>query len=164
MIAYPSTRQDFSVRQEQGLQPTDLWSLRQPGILIADDDPCIRSLLSFAFQANGFSVWLAENGREALDLYPPRADEIDFVLLDVCMPVLDGIQTFNLLLDFNPALRCCIMSGSIQDDEERQLLQDGALHVFRKPVRPAQIVRFFQEQAALPAVADSTAAPAAPEW
>ncbi len=59
-------------------------------ILFADDDYKIRDTVKTYFTANGFDVSLAENGQEAVDL--TCLHDFDLIILDVMMPVLDGIS------------------------------------------------------------------------
>lgn len=59
-------------------------------ILCVDDSPTIRKLVKKALQPEGFAVYEAENGKDALDLCSKEA--IDFFLVDVNMPVMDGFS------------------------------------------------------------------------
>ncbi|MDQ3811498.1 MAG: response regulator [Chloroflexota bacterium] len=57
-------------------------------VLVVDDEPNIRSIVSALLRAEGYAVETAANGQEALARV--RADHFDAVLLDVLMPVMDG--------------------------------------------------------------------------
>jgi DNA-binding response OmpR family regulator len=59
-------------------------------ILLVDDDPDIRFLMKLILQKEGFTVFFAENGRQALDLW--QRQPVDLILLDVVMPSLDGFE------------------------------------------------------------------------
>jgi DNA-binding NtrC family response regulator len=84
---------------------------RCPGVLVVDDDVAVRSLLGAALPRLDFTVWLAESGAEALELYRRYRDEIAVVLLDVLMPGLDGPATLAALQKENPGVRHLFMSG-----------------------------------------------------
>jgi CheY-like chemotaxis protein len=93
---------------------------RKCGILVVDDQEHLRGMLRIGLRQAGFSVWLAANGREALDLYRSYRAVIDVVLLDVHMPDLDGPQTLAELQRLSPQIRCCFLSadfGSYTEDE-----------------------------------------------
>src|ERR1041385_1655495 len=94
-------------------RPVSLTTPREssPGILVADDEPCIRNLLGVVLGRYGFRVWLAPHGEQAVELYCRHRSEIALVLLDVRMPVLDGPATFAALRRINPTVRCCFMSA-----------------------------------------------------
>ena len=79
----------------------------QPGILVVDDDKHIRNLLHVGLPLYGFSVWLAADGKEAVELYRRVGQDIAVVLLDVRMPGIGGPQTLSTLQALNPAVRSC---------------------------------------------------------
>jgi anti-anti-sigma factor len=103
------------------------------GILVADDDPVIRRLLAARLRQEGFPVWLAEHGRQAVELYRRHGLQTAAVLLDVQMPSLDGPATLTALRQLCPAVRCCFMTGDPTPWTEEALLRMGAGRVFLKP-------------------------------
>lgn len=106
---------------------------QRPGILVVDDEPLVRKLLERALELEGFRVWPAADGGQALTLYRDRGQEIAVVLLDVRMPGLDGLQTLSALQQLNPDVCCCLMSGHTGNYDHSELLKHGAAHVFPKP-------------------------------
>src|SRR5699024_6499935 len=66
-------------------------------LLVVDDEPNIRDLLSAALRFAGFSVATAANGNEALK--EARDSQIDLILLDVMMPDMDGITVSRALCE-----------------------------------------------------------------
>ena len=108
---------------------------RPHGVLIADDEADVRDVLHDRLRQEGFSVWLAADGQEALDLYRNHCATIDVVLLDVRMPGLNGPQTLAALRELTPQIRCCFMSGSFGSYTEERLRDLGAATVFAKPFR-----------------------------
>jgi CheY-like chemotaxis protein len=118
---------------------------RNPGILIADDQALILTLLKFEVESRGFNAWLALDGDDALDLYRRHHDEIDVVLLDVHMPGLDGPRTLEALRRLNPDVVACFMSGDLSIYTEEDLIDRGAAWVFGKPFRPAVVADLLQQ-------------------
>jgi CheY-like chemotaxis protein len=104
----------------------------RPGVLVVDDEHLVRVMVQLGLERNGFYVWLAPNGREAIDLYRQHKDSIAVVLLDVRMPGLDGPQTLDALRHLNPEARACFMSGDTGDYEPEELRQRDAA-VIAKP-------------------------------
>src|SRR5205814_4909737 len=108
---------------------------RAYGILVVDDEAAMRGVLNIAMRQQGFVVWLAANGREALDLYRRHRAAIDVILLDVRMPGLDGPQTLAALQEINPHVRCCFMSGDLGSYTEGVLRDFKAAAGLPKPLR-----------------------------
>jgi two-component system, OmpR family, response regulator len=114
---------------------------RPHGVLVADDEPLARHVLHDTLQRHGFVVWLAADGQEALDLYRNHCKTIDVVLLDICMPGLDGPQTLAALKQVSPQVRCCFMSGEFGSYTEERLRELGAATVFEKPFHLDEVAR-----------------------
>jgi DNA-binding response OmpR family regulator len=100
-----------------------------------DDDAALRHLLNLALQRQGFRVWLAASGAEAVALFQRERGGIDLALLDVCMPERDGPQTLADLRRLDPDLPCCFMSGHTAQYSHDDLLNLGAARFFDKPFR-----------------------------
>ena len=121
--------------QAAAAEPTVRQPCEKPGVLVVDDEHMVRIMVQLGLERNGFDVWLARNGREAIDLYRRHTEEIAVVLLDVRMPGLDGLQTLEVLRELNPEVLACFMSGDTGAYEPEELLQRGAAYVIAKPFR-----------------------------
>ncbi len=64
-------------------------------ILVADDDPDILSIVSMSLETQGYRVFTAANGREAVDA--TRENQPDLVLMDMMMPVVSGYEAVTEL-------------------------------------------------------------------
>jgi len=64
-------------------------------ILVADDDPDILSIVSMSLEAQGYAVYKATNGREAVDL--AKQHHPDLVLMDMMMPIVSGYEAVTEL-------------------------------------------------------------------
>jgi CheY-like chemotaxis protein len=103
------------------------------GVLVVDDEHMVRIVVRLGLERHGFDVWIASNGREAIDIYRQHRNDIDVALVDVCMPGLDGPQVLDELRSLNPAVLVCFMSGNTGAYTPQHLIQRGAAHVFAKP-------------------------------
>jgi len=110
------------------------------GVLVADDEPLVLSVLETVISRAGFRVWLAVHGYQAIDLYKRHQDGIAAVLLDVRMPGLDGPRTLLELRRQCPRVRCCFMTGNPLPYTIEGLLQMGVARVFRKPIASTDII------------------------
>ena len=128
-------------------EPVESKTPRAYGILIVDDEPGVRGVLKVAMSEQGFSVWLAASGPEALDLYRRIHEAIDVVLMDVRMPGLDGPETLAALQNLDPQVRCCFMSGELGKYTEERLLDMGALAIIPKPFQLEEVNRVLRDKA-----------------
>lgn len=108
----------------------------KPGVLIADDDVQIRRLLARYLASEGFEVWTAENGEEAL--YLASLHQPDLIVLDLAMPVMDGFTALNRLREWFKA-PVIILSATDQEREKVKALDLGADDYMTKPFGPAEL-------------------------
>jgi DNA-binding NtrC family response regulator len=106
-------------------------------ILIVDDNETIWDFLIEALQRLGYSVLLAENGLDAVEIFRENPDEIDLVLLDMVMPKLGGHQTFYKIRSMNPNAKVLLSSDYVSEKEVDDLLKQGAKGFLPKPHRIA---------------------------
>jgi response regulator RpfG family c-di-GMP phosphodiesterase len=106
-------------------------SLRK--VLLVDDEPLVVSFLKTALRMHGFLVWPAASGKEALRLLGEHPQEIGLALLEQRLPDMSIDELLAGLLRINPALRCCVMGGTADLDEDI-LRASGAVNVVRKPL------------------------------
>ena len=99
-------------------------------ILVVDNDTGVCQMLKTTLQDLDFSVSTAETGKEGLEIY--RSQDIDFVLLDVRMPDMEGKQTLEELKSIDPKVVCCFMSGS-ENMTPDELSRLGAVGFIQKP-------------------------------
>lgn len=107
--------------------------LTKLGALVVDDDDIVRVVVQLGLERNGFEVWAASNGRDAVNLYREHQDRIAVVLLDVCMPEMDGPQTLQALQELNPNVLACFMSGNLGNHQLEDLKRLGAACFIAKP-------------------------------
>jgi len=109
---------------------------RTGSILVVDDDPIIRKLLSRALVADGHEVHIAENGTAALELL--RDAQVDVVLLDIVMPGIDGIVVLDRI-KADPRLHhlpVIMISGLDDYDNVVRCIESGAEDYLPKPFDP----------------------------
>ncbi len=106
-------------------------------ILIVDDDPHIRDVLSFALEKAGMRVSQAEDGRQALDSF--RQQATDLIVLDINMPELDGLEVCREIRKFSDVP---ILFLSSRDDEIDRILglEIGGDDYVTKPFSPRELV------------------------
>lgn len=118
---------------------------RQPGVLVADGLGLVLVLLKAELQQLGCGVWLASDGREAVELYEQHHEVIDVVLLNVQMAGLDGPQVLAGLREIDPTVRCCFMAGYGGACTRKDLRKLRPERVFDKPFNPAVVAQAVWE-------------------
>jgi DNA-binding NarL/FixJ family response regulator len=109
-------------------------------VLIADDQALVRSGFRMILEARDDLevVGEAENGAQALEL--AREQEPDVVLMDVRMPVLDGVEATRRLLEAGSSARVIILTTFDLDEYVFEALRAGASGFLLKDVEPTQLV------------------------
>ncbi|MCL7452176.1 MAG: response regulator [Anaerolineae bacterium] len=113
-------------------------------ILVVEDEPDIRGLITFSLEYAGFTVVEALNGEEALD--KAVVEQPDLVLLDVRMPKLNGYEVCKLLKaqDETRGIPIVFISARGQEAEIKQGLELGAEEYILKPFAPDELYRRVQ--------------------
>lgn len=108
----------------------------QATILVADDDPVSRLMLSGNLERAGHHVVSAEDGAEAIELI--RSTDVDVILLDVLMPRMDGYQVLEQLKEHDELRHIpVIMVTSVDDvDSAVRCIELGADDYLSKPIDP----------------------------
>lgn len=115
-------------------------------VLIVDDDPSIRTMLSFVFDDHGFEVAEAEDGAEALEVL--RAVPPSLVILDLMMPGIDGVDVLRARRAEEIAMdtRVLVLTAKTDTKDAVWCWELGADEYLTKPVDPD---RLFREALAL---------------
>jgi signal transduction histidine kinase/ActR/RegA family two-component response regulator len=80
-------------------------------ILLVDDEEQIRSTTAKMLQNIGYTTITCSNGEEAVRIYTENSNIVDLVLLDVIMPVMNGIRCADMLKKLNPDIKIIFISG-----------------------------------------------------
>ncbi|WP_290795254.1 response regulator [Flavihumibacter sp. UBA7668] len=109
---------------------------REKKILIADDEPDILEIIQYNLQAEGYTVYTAKDGDEAL----MRAKQIkpDLIILDIMMPKKNGVEVCEILRSQPAYKETLIIFLTALSDESSQLkgLDTGADDYVNKPISP----------------------------
>lgn len=111
-------------------------------VLAAEDHPANRKLLALLFQSFGMELTLVENGQEAVDAV--RDSRFDLVLMDVMMPVMDGVAALTAIraeeaASGRPRLPIHMLTANVFDDDVARYMAAGADGVLRKPIEIAAL-------------------------
>jgi CheY-like chemotaxis protein len=110
-----------STMAESTLDRTAVKRRRHETILVVDDEPSIRELLSTILGRVGYRVLVAANACEAASVFEGHLTEIDLIITDVWMPGVNGPHLVEQLLSIQPGLKCILMSANDLSDLERDV-------------------------------------------
>lgn len=112
-------------------------------ILICDDEKYIRHALRIYLTSEGYTVLEAQNGAEALETV--RREEIHLVLLDVMMPVMDGITAMTKLREISN-VPIILLTAKSEDTDKILGLNVGADDYVTKPFNPVELLARVRSQ------------------
>ncbi|HLP77489.1 MAG TPA: response regulator, partial [Candidatus Paceibacterota bacterium] len=101
-------------------------------ILIVDDDPGQRSLLTSFLQSQGFETATVESGERALEML--RASRFDMMISDVRMPGLSGLDTLRRARKEHATLPVLLVTAFTDVRDAVAAMRDGALNYLAKPI------------------------------
>jgi CheY-like chemotaxis protein len=102
-------------------------------ILLVDDEDGVRLVAKSMLERLGYDVIPAADGQQALDLFAAHAATIRGVLLDVMMPVIDGLTTLARLKQIDPNVRVVMSSGFTAQDVNERVADHGPFAFIQKP-------------------------------
>jgi CheY-like chemotaxis protein len=114
-------------------------------VLIVDDDPGIRMLLSKFLQREGYETIMAQNGLEGVEF--AKKHQPNLIIMDVVMPQMDGLTAARLIKFYKPLSDVPILFLTAKDAEkEIELAQEVRAEVYiTKPFDVRQIINVVRE-------------------
>ncbi len=113
-------------------------------ILICDDEADIRSALKVYLSGEDYKIFEAENGRDALEMI--ENEEINLLLMDIMMPVMDGITALAKLREKNNNIPVILLTAKSQDMDKIIGLNAGADDYITKPFNPIEVMARVKSQ------------------
>jgi two-component system, cell cycle sensor histidine kinase and response regulator CckA len=107
---------------------------RTETILLAEDEPLVRTMVVTVLRDQGYNVLETANGVEALQAAQEHpAGEIQLLLSDIVMPGMNGIELARRFRDRFPGVRILLMSGYTDEPDLRQALPDPSIEFLPEP-------------------------------
>ncbi len=107
-------------------------------ILVVDDEPSIRKYLGTLLEVDGYEVEAVASGQEALSKIE-GGDRPDYVILDVLMPELNGLETLKQLMQLDRTLNVIMLSCSNEVGTVVEAIRLGAQDYLTKPFEKAEL-------------------------
>ena len=117
-------------------------------ILLVDDDELLRGIL--ASMLSSYTIIEAGNGKEAVELY--KLHKPDLVLMDIMMPVMDGVAATKEILKENPNAKILAITA-FAPIRGKEMLDAGAIDIISKPITRKKLNEIVQRFLEMPKAA-----------
>lgn len=112
-------------------------------VLVADDEVDFRKVMTFWLESRGYPVIAVSDGQEAI--LATQKDNPDIILMDLRMPVCDGLEAIKRIRQFNQDIPIVLISAYIEDPKAKEAMVYGISGVFYK----GKDFKDFQERLSL---------------
>src|SRR5207249_6352567 len=113
-------------------------------ILVVDDEPTVLKLSARILELGGYSVITAGNGTDALRLLKSGSAQIDLALLDVMMPVMNGIELARRIQAERPEMPVVLMTGFGPQEIARVAGDNNPYRIIWKPFKTQSLLRMIE--------------------
>jgi PAS domain S-box-containing protein len=136
----PTAVTELKVEDETPPMQTEILSGTET-VLVAEDDPALRKLISVSLEKHGYAVFAVEDGTEAMRLIENNAGKIDLVVSDIMMPKMNGLELRKKAILLRPEMRFLLISGYVEDipGQAENLPPDA--DYLEKPFLPIELAR-----------------------
>jgi PAS domain S-box-containing protein len=115
-------------------------------ILLAEDEPAIRRMITEMLEGQGYTVLAAETPGEALRLATMAVGKVHLLLSDIIMPEMNGQDLANQLTGIFPHLKVLFMSGFTADAIAHHCVLDRDVHFLQKPFSIKDLIAMVKEE------------------
>lgn len=113
-------------------------------VLIVDDEPHVRTYIRLMLKQLGVSLFFeAENGRQGVEKY--RETQPDLVLLDINMPVMDGLAALDAIQAADPDAVCVMLTAEATRQAVERSGKLGAVHFIRKDTPKSALQKILSD-------------------
>jgi PAS domain S-box-containing protein len=114
-------------------------------VLFVDDEDLIIDVGEQILKRMGYTVFVARSGREALEIFSKKKDDIDMVILDMIMPDMSGGEAYDRLCEIHPDIKVLLSSGYSLRGQARNILARGCKGFIQKPFNMRELSHKLRE-------------------
>ncbi len=112
-------------------------------ILVVDDDAGVRETFSAVLELKGYEVVTANDGCEAVEQV--KENDFDFVLMDIKMPRMNGIEAYKIMKTQKPDLKVALMTAYTVEDMLDEVLRHNQVKIFSKPLHIKEVIELLKD-------------------
>ncbi|WP_155751756.1 response regulator [Scytonema sp. UIC 10036] len=113
-------------------------------ILVVDDEPSIQEITKASLEAYNYKILTANDGVEAIALYAQYKDTIRVVLMDMMLPLLDGLTAIRTIQKINPHVKVIATSGLMSSSKLAAATGNGVQKFLPKPYTVKELLHALQ--------------------
>lgn len=137
-VLFPASERQVKPAAEP--EPSSHLPIRTGTVLVVDDEDLALSVAQKGLERAGFSVLAVRDGREALEVFHAKKEQIDVVLLDLTMPYLSGAEVFQEMRRIQADVRVVVTSGYNEQEATSRISGTGFAGFIQKPYTPQALV------------------------
>jgi CheY-like chemotaxis protein len=114
-------------------------------ILIVDDTRLNFVLLKTILRKTEANITWLENGQEVID-YIKKSQDVDLILMDIRMPVIDGIEASRIIKEIAPHIPIIIQTASVMGEAYEDIKNSGCDDTIFKPIDSTKLIDIIKKQ------------------
>jgi len=114
-------------------------------IVVVDDTKLNFVLLKTMLRKTEANVVWLENGQEVID-YVQKSNEVDLILMDIRMPVIDGVEASKIIKHIAPHIPIVIQTASVMGEAYEDIKNSGCDDTIFKPIDSTKLINIIQKQ------------------
>ncbi|WGW01818.1 response regulator [Vibrio sp. YMD68] len=124
------------------------FSPEMKNVLVVEDTKTNQMVIRLLLEKHGYNVTTLSNGREAVEhLNNDSANKIDVVIMDISMPIMDGLTATKEIRTFNKAIPIIALTAHAMEKDKQDCLEAGMNMFVSKPIRRQEILQALYEVA-----------------
>ncbi len=133
------------IQQNKNIQPfiykrnNEFSKMEAINVLIAEDDLNNIQLFNHLLKDLSINVYFAKNGEEAINIYKQN-NNIDLILMDLRMPIMDGVEATKRILEINPNAKIIAQTAYAMAEDKIKCLQNGFCDYISKPIIKEELI------------------------
>jgi PAS domain S-box-containing protein len=114
-------------------------------ILLVEDEDLMRELVESFLASKGYTILIARDGQEAVEMYKEHRGSIDLVLTDLGLPRLGGWEACQQMKKLDPQLKVIVASGYLDPNAKQEMILGGVQHFVHKPYLATEMSATIRE-------------------
>lgn len=116
-----------------------------PTILVIDDNVSVLNMVRMGLENEGYNVHTAADPQEGIEWFREQSRNISLVLLDFCMPVMNGDRVFDCLRRIDPEVPVVLITGFCEDIQAARQLRNDVRGYLLKPFHLGDLIGKVRE-------------------